>query len=58
MTDQAYRHHDKVIYEMGHFNVEQLGMKYMLKWLPEALETDDLKIEYVPAKDQYQYIVR
>ena len=58
VTDQAYRHHDKVIYEMGHFNVEQLGMKYMLRWLPEALETDDLKIEYVPAKDQYQYIVR
>lgn len=42
---------------MGHFNVEQLGMKYMLKWLPEALETDDMKIEFVPAKDHYQYIV-
>ena len=58
VTDEAYRHHDKVIFEMGHFNVEQLGMKYMLQWLPDAIEDKELKIEFVPARDNFQYLTR
>ena len=58
VTDEAYKNHDKVIFEMGHFNVEQLGMKYMTRWLPEAIESNEIRIEYVPAKDTYQYLVR
>jgi len=58
VKDESYLHHNKVIFEMGHFNVEQLGMKYMLKWLPEAIGSDELRIEFVPAKDSFQYIER
>ena len=47
---------DKVIYEIGHFNVEELGMKYMCEWLPEAIGTNDISIRFVPVADYYKYI--
>ncbi len=56
VKDEAYLNHDKVILEMGHFNVEQLGMKYMVSWLPEAIGDESIRVEYVPASDTYQYI--
>ena len=58
VTDEAFIHHNKVILEMGHFNVEQLGMKYMFKWLPQAIEDDSIPLEFVPARDTYQYVLR
>lgn len=47
----------KAILEMGHFNVEELGMKYMTKWLPEVVG-EDLPIHFVQAGDTYRYILR
>ena len=32
----------KVMYNVGHFNMEELGMKYMVKWLPTVIGEDIL----------------
>ena len=47
----------KAILEMGHFNTEDLGMRYMAKWLPEVIGTD-VHVEYMRAKDPFSYISR
>ena len=57
VRDAAQLGHGKVIFEMGHFNVEELGMKYMLEWLPEAVGTD-IPIHFVPAGDNYGYVLK
>lgn len=43
---------------IGHFNLEEPGMEYMVKWLPAALGTDEVPAAFVPMQDTYQYIVR
>lgn len=43
---------------IGHFNLEEPGMEYMVTWLPAALGTDEVTATFVPMKDTYQYIVR
>ena len=48
----------KVILAVGHFNVEEHGMKYMLKWLPEALETDEVSANYVQSGDMNTFILK
>ncbi|MDR1793871.1 MAG: Nif3-like dinuclear metal center hexameric protein [Erysipelotrichaceae bacterium] len=47
----------KAIIEMGHFNAEELGMKYMTKWLPEVLG-NELAITYIQSGDSFQYLLR
>ena len=42
---------------LGHFNWEELGMKYARDWLRE-LVGDALPVEYVPSGDMYQYRLR
>ncbi len=39
---------------IGHYNWEELGMRYMKDWLSELLE-DELTVTYVPSEDLYQY---
>lgn len=41
---------------MGHFNVEELGMKYMAKWLPQAVG-EDIVIQYMQSGDCFSYIM-
>jgi putative NIF3 family GTP cyclohydrolase 1 type 2 len=48
----------KVIFEMGHFNVEEPGMRYMCEWLPEAIQNHDIPIHYLQSKDMFHYIKR
>ncbi len=48
---------NKAIIEMGHFNTEELGMKYMAKWLPEKIGSD-VSVTYVQSGDSFGYIVR
>ena len=57
VRDAAMLGHPKAILEMGHFNTEELGMKYMLQWLPEAVGSD-LPIHFVPAGDHFGYILK
>lgn len=47
----------KAMINLGHFNWEELGMKYYRDWLPGLLD-DTLEVTYVPSKDMYGFIVR
>lgn len=46
----------KVILEMGHFNCEELGMKYMETWLKEYIH--DIPITFIQSKDLFQYYIK
>lgn len=48
---------NKCAITIGHFNLEQPGMEYMVKWLPEALGTDEIPATFVPMGDTYQYVI-
>ncbi len=47
----------KAIIEMGHFNTEELGMKYMAKWLPEKIDVD-VSVDFVASGDSFSYILK
>lgn len=57
VRDAAQLGRDKVMIEMGHFNVEELAMKYMLRWLPELLE-GTTPVYFVQSGDSFQYLLR
>lgn len=46
----------KAILEMGHFNFEEIGMKHMLRWLPDVIGTD-IPMHYVQSGDSFNYYV-
>lgn len=58
MRDGMMLGDSKAILAVGHFNVEEPGMKYMLKWLPEALGTDEVSANYVQSGDMNTFILR
>ena len=41
---------NKAAINLGHFNWEELGMKYVEEWLSELLE-NKIKVTYVPSED-------
>lgn len=45
----------RAVINAGHFNWEELGMKYMKDWLGE-LVGEELKVTYVPSGDMYDFI--
>lgn len=45
----------KVMYNVGHFNMEELGMKFMAKWLPKVV--GDVPVHHVFSGDAYDYIL-
>ncbi len=45
----------KAVINIGHFNWEELGMKYYKDWLPGLLE-EEISVTYVPSKDMYHYL--
>lgn len=47
----------KAVINLGHFNWEELGMKYMKDWLSELLE-NKLPVTYVPSGDMYNFILK
>ena len=47
----------KAILTAGHFNTEEPGMKYMLHWLPDALE-EEIKTIYLQSGDANHYLLR
>lgn len=56
MRDRAYSGHSCAIIALGHFNVEEPGMRYMAEvWLPKIIH--DLPIYFIQSGDQFQYIV-
>lgn len=58
MRDGMMLGDSKAILAVGHFNVEEPGMKYMLKWLPEALGTDEVSANYVQSGDMNTFILK
>ena len=49
---------NKAILAVGHFNVEEPGMKYMLTWLPEALGTEKISMHFVQSGDMNTFILK
>jgi len=47
----------KTILEMGHFNVEELGMRYMLRYLPRVIGCE-VPMKYVQSGDSFSYITK
>ncbi len=47
----------KVILEPGHFNFEEMGMKYMCEWLPPLLDPA-LPVHYIQSGDSFNYYVK
>ena len=45
----------KAVFNIGHFNMEELGMKYAVKWLREVTE-DKVPVTYVPSEDIYHFM--
>ena len=58
MRDGMMLGDNKAILVVGHFNVEEPGMKYMLKWLPEALGTTDIPSTFVQSGDMNTFILK
>ena len=48
----------KAILEMGHFNFEEPGMKYMTEWLPEAIGSKEIPIRFIQSGDAFHYLNR
>lgn len=48
---------NKCAITIGHFNLEEPGMEYMVHWLPEALGTDVIPTTFVRMEDTYRYVV-
>lgn len=57
VRDAAQLGYNKAIIEMGHFNTEELGMRYLAKLLPEITGAD-VPVRFVKSGDAYSYIVR
>ncbi len=46
---------NKAIINLGHFNLEELGMKGLVPWVKDVLE-NELPVEYVKSADTYNYL--
>ena len=44
----------RACYNVGHFNMEELGMRYAAEWLAE-LTGHSIPVHYVPSNDMYSY---
>lgn len=57
VRDAAQLGRNKAIIEMGHFNVEEIAMKYMQKWLPDVLE-NAVPVHFVQSGDSFAYLLK
>ena len=44
----------KAVFNVGHFNIEELGMKYAADWIPELIE-HKIPVHYIPTGDIYAF---
>lgn len=47
----------KTILAVGHFNTEEPGMAYMIRYLPAALG-EDVPYRFIPSTDMYRFLVK
>ena len=45
----------KAVFNIGHFTMAELGMKYAVKWLRDVTE-DKVPVTYVPSEDIYHFM--
>lgn len=57
IRDAGMLEQNKCAIAIGHFNLEEPGMEYMVQWLPDALGTEDMPTTFVPMHDTYRYVV-
>lgn len=57
VRDSAMTGTGPVIIGVGHFNLEEPGMRYMVNWLPKAIG-DAIPCSFVQSGDNYSYILR
>ena len=55
IRDSAMLGFAKTVFAVGHFNVEEPGMEYMVEYLPAALQTN-IPCTFVKSGDMYHYI--
>lgn len=55
VRDSGMLRHDRSLISMGHFNLEEPGMAYMLDYLPKAVG-EAIPAYFVQSGDQYDYI--
>lgn len=46
----------KAVLNIGHFNMEELGMRYAADWVSELVE-QALPVQYLPTKDLYNFML-
>ncbi|MDR1794237.1 MAG: Nif3-like dinuclear metal center hexameric protein [Erysipelotrichaceae bacterium] len=56
IRDSAMLGFAKAILAVGHFNMEEYGMEYMLKYLPQALG-EAIPASFVQSGDMYEFLV-
>ena len=44
----------KAVFNVGHFNIEELGMKYAKDWIMELID-DQVPVHYIPTGDIYSF---
>ncbi len=55
MRDAGQLGLNKAMLMMGHINLEELGMKYASKWIPELIE-NEVPVTFIPANDTFSYM--
>lgn len=56
IRDSAELGHPRCMISIGHFNTEQPGMEYAVKWLPEAIKDNTIPVTFVSDGDVFQFI--
>lgn len=57
VRDAMQLQHGKAMINLGHFNWEELGMKYAKDWISELLQ-GAVPVTYVPSEDMYSFYVK
>ncbi|MCD8126588.1 MAG: Nif3-like dinuclear metal center hexameric protein [Clostridiales bacterium] len=57
IRDSAQLGRPRAILEMGHFNFEELGMRYITRYLPDLVE-HSFPVEYIQSGDVFSYMIR
>ena len=57
IRDAVQQGRAKAMINIGHFNWEELGMKYTREWLSELVE-NTVPVTYVPTEDAYSFVLK
>lgn len=55
IRDSSMLNKKRVAFCVGHFNLEEPGMKFFSEWLTELLKLNDCKIEFIQSGDVFKY---